>query len=85
MTTGGTRRNLAPGPHLEDRVPPAPRADYARRRRDAGGMSGRSALELAAVVTLGIMLVLFIVDIEIRVSALQEHVGGGLSENRHVG
>jgi hypothetical protein len=43
-------------------------------------MSGHSALELAAVVTLGTMLVLFIVDFEIRVSGLQKQLAAGFQK-----
>jgi hypothetical protein len=43
-------------------------------------MSGRNALELAAVVTLGTMLVLFIVDFEVRVSGLQDQLAAGFQK-----
>ena len=47
---------------------------------DAGGLSGRTGLEAAAVVTLGSMLVLFLIDLEIRLSELQDHIGGGFQK-----
>jgi hypothetical protein len=47
---------------------------------DAGGLSGQSALELAAVVALGSMLVLFLIDLEIRFSELQDHTAAGFQK-----
>jgi|HubBroStandDraft_1064217.scaffolds.fasta_scaffold101840_2 hypothetical protein len=43
----------------------------------AAGASSRSALELAALVTLGFMLVLFVIDTSIRLSRLDEHLTTG--------
>ena len=47
---------------------------------EAGGLSGRTALEVAAVVTLGSMLVLFLIDLEIRLSELQDHIAAGFQK-----
>jgi hypothetical protein len=44
---------------------------------EAGGLSSPSALELGAVVTLGLLLVLFLIDTEIRLSRLDEHLATG--------
>jgi hypothetical protein len=41
---------------------------------DVGGISGRSALELSAVVTLGSMLILFLIGLEIQLWGLHEHM-----------
>jgi hypothetical protein len=41
---------------------------------NVAGVSGHSALELAALVTLGFMLVLFLIDFEIRLSALDDRL-----------
>jgi hypothetical protein len=46
---------------------------------DAGGVSGREALVLAAVITLGFMLVLFLVDTEMRISVLEERMAAGFA------
>jgi hypothetical protein len=47
---------------------------------EAGGLSSRSALELAAVVTLGLLLVMFLIDTEIRLSRLDEHMAAGFQK-----
>ncbi len=46
---------------------------------DAGRMSGRDALALAAVITLGSILVLFLVDTEMRISALEDRMAVGFA------
>jgi hypothetical protein len=43
----------------------------------AGGVSAQDSTELAALVTLGFMLVLFLIDVELRMSALDERVAAG--------
>jgi hypothetical protein len=45
-----------------------------------GGMQAQNCLELAAVVAFGVALVLFIVDTEIRISAVGDRVADGLTE-----
>jgi hypothetical protein len=47
---------------------------------DAGGLPSRSALELSAVVTLTAILVLFLIDLEIRLWELQEHIAAGFQK-----
>jgi hypothetical protein len=47
---------------------------------EAGGLSSRSALELAAVVTLGLLLVMFLIDTEIRLTRLDEHMAAGFQK-----
>jgi hypothetical protein len=47
---------------------------------EAGGLSSRSALELAAVVTLGFLLVMLLIDTEIRLSRLDEHMAAGFQK-----
>jgi hypothetical protein len=76
MTPGGTRRNLALGLISKIGIPLL-LGLITIASSNAGGMSGRNALELAVVVTLGTMLVLFIVDFEVRVSGLQDQVAAG--------
>jgi hypothetical protein len=79
MTPGRTRRNLALG--LIPKVGiPLFLGLITLVSSNASGMSGRSALELAAVVTLGTMLVLFIADFEIRVRELRDQVAAGFQK-----
>jgi hypothetical protein len=79
MTPGGTRRNLALGLISKIGIPLL-LGLITIASSNAGGMSGRNALELAVVVTLGTMLVLFIVDFEVRVSGLQDQVAAGFQK-----
>ena len=79
MTSRGERRNLAIG--LISKIGlPLLLGLITITASDAGGLSGRSALELAAVVTLGAMLVLFLIDLEIRLAELQEHIAAGFQK-----
>jgi hypothetical protein len=78
MTHGGTRRNLLLGITAKVGIPLL-LGLIALGSADAGGLSGRSALALAAVVTLGFMLALFLVDTEMRMSALQERMAAGFA------
>lgn len=73
MTPGGMRRNLALGIISKIGLPLL-LGLITIVASDAGGMSGRSALELAAVVTLGAMLILLLIDFEIQLSGLDEHM-----------
>ena len=50
-----------------------------------GGMQAGDSLELAAVVAFAVALVLFIVDTEIRISAVGERVADGLYADRQAG
>jgi hypothetical protein len=45
-----------------------------------GGMSSRNALELAALVIIGFLIVLFFIDFEVRLLGLDEHLSTGLSK-----
>jgi hypothetical protein len=47
---------------------------------EAGGMSGRNSLVLAALIMLGSALILFIVDTEIRISAVDERAAEGFAK-----
>jgi len=79
MTPGGTRRSHALSLTLKIGIPLL-LGLITIASSNVGGMSGRNALELAAVVTLGTMLVLFIIDFEIRVSGLQDQVAAGFQK-----
>jgi hypothetical protein len=79
MTARGTRRNVAIGLTSKIGVPLL-LGLITIAASDAGALSGRSGLELAAVVTLGSMLMLFLIDLEIRFSELQEHVASGFQK-----
>jgi hypothetical protein len=46
----------------------------------AGGMSGRNSLVLTAVITFAIALILFIVDTEVRISAVNERMVEGFAK-----
>lgn len=81
MTPGGIRRSHALSFILKIGIPLL-LGLITIAASDVGGMSGRNALELAAVVTFGIMLVLFIVDSEVRVSGLQDQVTAGFQKIR---
>ena len=81
MTPGESRRSLALSLILKIGIPLL-LGLITIASSNAGGMSGRNALELAAVVTLGTMLVLFIVDFEVRVSGLQAQVESGFQKIR---
>jgi hypothetical protein len=79
MTSRGARRNLAIG--LISKIGlPLLLGLITIAASDAGGLSGRSALELAAVVTLGSILVLFLIDLEIRFAELQDHIAAGFQK-----
>jgi hypothetical protein len=79
MTPGGTRRNLTLGLIVKIGIPLL-LGLITIASASAGGMSGRNGLELAAVVALGTMLALFIVDFEVRVSGLQDQVAAGFQK-----
>jgi hypothetical protein len=79
MTPGGTRRNLALGLIWKIGIPLLIGLITIVSAK-AAGMSGRNALELAAVLTLGFMLAFFILDFEARVSDLQDQVTAGFQK-----
>jgi hypothetical protein len=79
MSSKGTRRNLAIG--LIARIGlPLLLGLITLASSDAGGLSGQSSLELAAVVTLVALLVLFLIDLEIRLSELQGDMAAGFQK-----
>lgn len=79
MTRGGIRRSLAPGIILKVGFPLL-FGLITLAAAEAGGMPGRNSLVLAAVVTFGSALVLFIVDTEMRLSAVDERMTEGFAE-----
>jgi hypothetical protein len=79
MTPGGMRRNLALGIGSKIGIPLL-LGLIAIISSNVAGMSSRSALELAALVTLGFMLVLFLIDSEIRLSGLDERMAAGFQK-----
>ncbi len=79
MTEGGTRRSLAQGIIVKVGFPLLIGL-ITLASAEAGGMSGRNSLALTAVVTFASALVLFIVDTEVRISAVNERVEAGFAE-----
>jgi hypothetical protein len=79
MIKDGTRRRLASGIIIKVGFPLLIGL-ITLTVAEAGGMSGRNSLALAAVVTFGVALVLFIVDTEARISAVNERVAEGFAE-----
>ena len=79
MTKGGTRRSLASGIILKVGFPLLIGL-ITLTAAGVGGMPGRNSLALTAVVTFGSALVLFIVDTEVRISAVDERMAEGFAE-----
>jgi hypothetical protein len=79
MTKGGTRRSLAPGIIIKIGFPLLIGL-ITLTAAEAGGMPGRNSLALTAVVTFGSALVLFIVDTEVRISAINERMAEGFAQ-----
>ena len=79
MTQGGIRRSLAAGIILKVGFPLLIGL-VALACAEAGGMSGQNSLALTAVVTFGFALVIFIVDTEVRISAVDERMAAGFAE-----
>jgi hypothetical protein len=79
MTPAETRRTLALGMTAKIGIPLL-LGLIAIVASNAAGVSGRSALELAALITLGLMLALFLIDSEIRFSGLDEHLTAGFQK-----
>jgi hypothetical protein len=79
MTNSGMRRNLVSGITLKIGFPLLIGLITLVSAR-AGGLSGRNSLALTAVVTFGFALILFIVDTEIRISALDERMAEGFAK-----
>jgi hypothetical protein len=79
MTNGGTRHNLVPGTTFKIGFPLLIGLITLTAAR-VGGMSGRDSLALTVVVTFGFALVLFIVDTETRISAVNERMAAGFAK-----
>jgi hypothetical protein len=79
MTNEGMRRSLLPGIMLKVGFPLLIGL-ITLISAEAGGMQGRNSLVLAAVVTLGSALILFMVDTEIRISAVDERMAEGFAK-----
>jgi hypothetical protein len=79
MIKDGTRRGLASGIIIKVGFPLLIGL-ITLTAAEAGGMSGRNSLALTAVVTFGSALVLFIVDTEVRISAVNERMAEGFAE-----
>jgi len=77
--TNGVQRNLVPGVGLKVGFPLLIGL-ITLVAAHFGGMQVGNSLELAAVVAFGVALVLFIVDTEIRISAVGERVSAGLTQ-----
>jgi hypothetical protein len=79
MTNGGTRWNLLPGITMKIGFPLLIGL-ITLLSAQAGGLSGRNSLALTAVVTFGSALILFIVDTETRISAVNERMAAGFAK-----
>jgi hypothetical protein len=79
MTNGGVSRSLVSGIALKIGLPLLIGL-IALAAAEAGGLSGRNSLALAAVLAFGSALVLFIVDTEMRFSAVDERVAEGFAK-----
>jgi len=79
MTEGGIHRSLAQGIIVKVGFPLLIGL-ITLASAEAGGMSGRNSLALTAVVTFASALVLFIVDTEVRISAVNERMAEGFAE-----
>ena len=79
MTNGGMRRSLVPGIILKIGFPLLIGL-ITLVAAQAGGMSGRNSLVLTAVSTFAIALILFIVDTEVRISAVNERMAEGFAK-----
>jgi hypothetical protein len=85
MTQGGIHRNLALGVTSKVGVPLL-LGLITLVSLLAGGMSAQDSTELSVLVTLGFILVLFLIDLELRMSALDERVTVGFQKvDRSVG
>jgi len=79
MTEDETRRSLALGIGLKVGFPLLIGL-ITLASAEAGGMSGRNSLALAAVLTFGSALALFIVDTEVRIAAVNARMAAGFAE-----
>jgi hypothetical protein len=79
MTDSGTRRNPVLGIIMKIGCPLLVGL-ITLVAADISGMPARDALVLTAVVTLGFLLILFMVDTEVRVSAMDERMNEGFAK-----
>jgi hypothetical protein len=79
MTNEGMRRSLVPGIILKVGFPLLIGL-VTLVSAEAGGVTGRNSLVLTAVVTLGSALILFMVDTELRVSAIDDRMAAGFAK-----
>jgi hypothetical protein len=79
MTNGGMPRRLVPGIILKIGFPLLIGL-ITLVATQAGGVSGRDSLVLAAVITFAVALILFIVDTEVRISAVNERMVEGFAK-----
>lgn len=79
MTSAGMNRSLIQGIVLKVGFPLLI-ALITLAAGDLGGMQARDALELAAIVAFAVALILFVVDTEIRFSAVAERVSDGFAQ-----
>jgi hypothetical protein len=80
MTNGGARPSLVPGIVLKIGLPLLIGL-IALVAAEAGGLPGRNSLALAGVLALGSALVLFIVDTEMRIAAVDERIAAGFAKS----
>jgi hypothetical protein len=79
MTNGGVSPSLVPGIVLKIGLPLLIGL-ISLVAAEAGGLPGRNSLALAAVLAFGSALVLFIVDTEMRISAVDERMAEGFEK-----
>ncbi len=79
MTSGGVSRSLVPGIALKIGFPLLIGL-ITLLSAEAGGVSGLNSLMLSAVITFGSALILFMVDTEIRISAVDERTAQGFAK-----
>jgi hypothetical protein len=79
MTNGGVNRSLVPGIVVKIGLPLLIGL-ITLVAAEVGGLPGRNSLTLAAVLGFGSALVLFIVDTEMRISAVDERVAEGFEK-----
>ena len=79
MTEGGTRRSLALGIIVKVGFPLLIGL-ITLACAEVGGMPARDSLALTGVVTFGAALILFIVDTEVRISAVNERMAEGFAQ-----
>ena len=79
MIKGGKRGGIAPGIIIKVGFPLLIGL-ITLASAEAGGMAGRNSLALTAVVTFGSALILFMVDTEARISAVDDRMEEGFAK-----